>query len=70
MTSHIDLIVPATDGELQNVICDFKKCTYKKLIRALQEHSKNRRERLLRKFSYEAHKAERAKKYKLGQDSF
>ena len=34
MSSHIHLIVTAFDGELQNVIRDFKKFTSKKLIEA------------------------------------
>jgi hypothetical protein len=36
MTSHIHLIVPAFDSELQNVIRDFKQITPKKLIEAIQ----------------------------------
>nr|WP_309755318.1 transposase [Flavobacterium sp.] len=38
MTSHIHLIVTALEGELQNMIRDFKKYTSKKLIKAIQEH--------------------------------
>jgi REP element-mobilizing transposase RayT len=60
MTSHIHLIVTAFDGELPNVIRDFKKFTSKKLIEAIQEHPESRREWLLRKFNYEAQKAGRA----------
>ena len=70
MTSHIHLIVTAFDGELQNVIRDFKKFTSKKLVEAIQEHPESRREWLLRKFSYEAQKSGRAKNYKLWQDGF
>ena len=50
MSSHIHLIVTAFDGELQNVIRDFKKFTSKKLIEAIREHPESRREWLLRKF--------------------
>jgi hypothetical protein len=49
MTSHVHLIATAFDGELQNVIRDFKKDTSKKLIEAIQEHPESRREWLLKK---------------------
>ncbi len=70
MTSHIHLIVTAFDGELQNVVRDFKKFTSKKLIETIKEYPESRREWLLRKFSYEAQKSGRAKNYKLWQDGF
>ena len=70
MTSHVHLIVTAFDGELQNVIRDFKKYTSKKLIEAIQEYPESRREWLLRKFSFEAQKSGRAKNYKLWKDGF
>jgi REP element-mobilizing transposase RayT len=43
MTSHIHLIVTAFDGELQNVIRDFKKFTAKRLIEAIK-YPESRRE--------------------------
>ena len=70
MTSHIHLIVTAFDGELQNVIRDFKKFTSKKLIEVIKEYPESRREWLLRKFSFEAQKTGRAKNYKVWQDDF
>ena len=70
MTSHIHLIVTTFDGELQNVIRDFKKFTTKKIIEANKNQPESRREWLLRKFSYEAQKLKRAKNYKLWQDGF
>lgn len=70
MTSHIHLIATAFEGELPGIICDFKKFTSKKLIEAIQEHPESRREWLLRKFSYEAKKAGRAKDFKLWQDGY
>ena len=70
MSSHIHLIVTVFDGELQNVIRDFKKFTSKKLIEAIKEHPKSRREWLLRKFSFDAQKSGRAKNYKFWQDGF
>jgi REP element-mobilizing transposase RayT len=39
MSSHIHLIVTAFDGELQNVIRDFKKFTSKKTNRSYQRTS-------------------------------
>ncbi|WP_345961059.1 hypothetical protein [Flavobacterium yafengii] len=54
MTSHIHLIVTAFDGELQNVVRDFKKFTSKKLIEAIKEYPESRREWLLRKSSYDS----------------
>lgn len=51
MTSYIHLIATAFDGELQNVIRDFKKFTSKKLLEAIKDHPESRREWLLRKFS-------------------
>ena len=38
MTSHLHLIVTAFDGELQNVVRDFKKFTSKKLVAAIVAH--------------------------------
>ncbi|WP_016988927.1 hypothetical protein [Flavobacterium sp. ACAM 123] len=70
MTSHFRLIVTAFDGELQNIIRDFKKFTSKKLIEAIKENPESRREWLLRKFSSEAQKLGRAKNYKVWQDCF
>ena len=70
MTSHIHLIATAPDGELENIMRDFKKYTSKKLIAAIKEHPESRREWLLRKFSYEAQTTGRAKNYKLWQDGF
>jgi hypothetical protein len=70
MSSHIHLIVTAFDGELQNVIHDFKKFTSKKLIEAIQEHPESRRGWLLGKFSYEAQRSGRAKNYNYGKRVF
>jgi REP element-mobilizing transposase RayT len=70
MSSHIHLIVTAPDGELQNIVRDFKKFTSKKLIEAIKEYPESRREWLLRKFSFEAITTGRAKNYKLWQDGF
>ena len=44
MSSHIHLIVTVFDGELQNVVRDFKKYNSKKLIEAIKEHPESRRE--------------------------
>ena len=70
MTSHIHSIVTAFEGELQNVIRDFKKYISKKLIKAIQQHPESRREWLLKKFSFEAQKSGRATNYKLWKDGF
>jgi REP element-mobilizing transposase RayT len=70
MTNHVHLITTAAEGELQNIVRDFKKFTSKKLIEAIKEHPESRRECLLRKFSYEAKTTGRAKDYKLWQDGF
>ncbi|CAD0005215.1 REP-associated tyrosine transposase [Flavobacterium salmonis] len=70
MSSHIHLIVTAPDGELQNIVRDFKKFTSKKIIEAIKEHPESRGEWLLRKFSFEAVTTGRAKNYKLWQDGF
>ncbi len=70
MTSHIHLVVTAPDGELQNIVRDFKKFTSKKIIEAIKEHPERRREWLLRKFSYAAevrgvHPYQKLKKFKI-----
>jgi REP element-mobilizing transposase RayT len=70
MTSHIHLIVTAFDGELQNIIRDFKKFTSKKLIEAIREHPESRREWLLQKFNFEAQKTGRAKNLNYGKIVF
>jgi REP element-mobilizing transposase RayT len=70
MTSHIHLIVTAFDGELQNIIRDFKKFTSKKLIEAIRQHPESRREWLLQKFNFEAQKTGRAKNLNYGKIVF
>jgi REP element-mobilizing transposase RayT len=70
MTSHIHLIVTAFDGELQNIIRDFKKFISKKLIEAIRQHPESRREWLLQKFNFEAQKTGRAKNLNYGKIVF
>lgn len=70
MTSHIHLIVTAQDGQLQNIIRDFKKFTSKRLIEAIKEYPESRRMWLLEKFNYEAQRTGRAINYKLWRDGF
>src|SRR5690606_31085360 len=70
MSSHIHLIVTAFDGELQNVVRDFKKYTSKKLKEAIKMHPESRSKLLLRKCSFEAPKTGRAKNYELWPDCF
>jgi len=70
MTSNIHLIVSSETNKIQDIIRDFKKYTSKKLIEAIVSYNESRREWLLKKFSDEAKRANRAAKFKVWQDGF
>jgi len=70
MTNHIHLIVKSETNELQNIIRDFKSFTSKQIIQEIQLTNESRKVWMLNKFSYEAERTKRTKKYKFWQDGF
>jgi REP element-mobilizing transposase RayT len=69
MPSHIHLIAKTTGKEtLSDILRDFKKYTFKKLIEQITEEPESRREWMLEYFSHEAGKIIRNKYYKVWQD--
>jgi hypothetical protein len=64
------MIVSSRDNELQDIIRDFKKDTSKEFIKAIKAHPESRREWLLAKFSYAAHRIKKGVNYKVWKDGF
>ena len=71
MSSHIHLLVSTVDNvSLPDVIRDFKTFTSKALIQEIKDINESRREWLLNKFSFEAHRQKRGGEYKVWKDGF
>lgn len=69
MSSHIHLICRVKEPyKLSNVLRDFKKYTSKELTKTISIIAESRKEWLLDKFSFEARRTGRAKKYKVWKD--
>ena len=70
MSNHLHLIVKAQNGNLQDIVRDYKRFTNLELIKAIRENTESRKVWLLRKFEYEAKQINRNNKYKIWQDGF
>ena len=70
MTNHIHLIISAVDGNLSDIIRDFKKFTSKEVIKEIEVSNESRKVWMLNKFSFEADRTKRGAKYKFWQDGF
>ncbi len=51
MSNHIHMIVQASDGELSNLLRDFKKFTAKTILDKIQTEPESRREWMLERFA-------------------
>ncbi|NQX85928.1 MAG: transposase [Flavobacteriaceae bacterium] len=69
MSSHT-YIISSYDNELQDIIRDFKKYTYKEFVKAIKAYPESRREWLLAKFSYAAKRIKKGPNYKVWKDGF
>ena len=70
MSNHIHLIITtkSDDGNISDIIRDFKKHTSKEIARAIQTVGESRKEWLLNAMSKEAQRIGRAAHYKLWKD--
>ena len=71
MSNHFHAIVSCEQGtDLVTTIRDFKKFTSKEIIRLIKSIRESRREWLLNKFSYEAHRVQRGQDYILWKEGY
>lgn len=69
MSNHMHLICRIREpNTLSDFLRDFKKFTSKQFIKVMNEIGESRRDWLLYKFAYEAHRRGRAKNYKVWKD--
>jgi len=67
MSNHIHLIVQATDGNLSDLIRDFKKYTAKSILDKIQTEPESRREWMLERFKKATETHHRNKNYQFWQ---
>ena len=63
MSNHIHMIVQASDGELSNLLRDFKKFTAKTILEKIENEPKSRRECMLERFAKAPESHSRHKNY-------
>jgi REP element-mobilizing transposase RayT len=69
MSNHVHLICRVNaPGKMSEFLRDFKKFTSKRFIMVINEIGESRREWLLKKFAFEAHRIGRAINYKIWKD--
>jgi len=69
MPSHLHMIVAAEgDGNLSDILRDFKKFTSKEIVRLIQEEPESRREWMLDKFEFAGRYNPKIRNYKFWQD--
>ena len=69
MSSHVHIVCRVNEpGNLSDVVRDFKKFTSKEFINIMDEIGESRKEWLLKRFSFEAQRAGRAKNFKIWKD--
>ena len=69
MPSHLHLIIAAKDdGNLSDILRDFKKFTSKEIVRLIQEEPESRREWMLDKFKFAGKYNPKITNYKFWQD--
>ena len=70
MSNHLHLVARANPPfRLSDVIRDLKKFTSKKIVDIMQVNNESRKEWMLHKFEFAAHKTGRAEHFKVWQDS-
>ena len=65
MSNHIHMVVQSNNGELSNLIRDFKKFTATKILEKIQSEPESRREWILERFKLAAESHTRNKNYPL-----
>lgn len=65
MSNHVHLLARSGNGNLSDIIRDFKRHTSKHIIKAIEETEESRREWLLMIFRYAARKHKRNNKYQV-----
>ncbi len=68
MSSHLHMVVKATDNNLPEIMRDFKKHTAREIIKNIKEEPESRREWLLRAFEGAGKNLKRITNYKFWQD--
>lgn len=68
MSSHLHMVVKATDNNLPEIMRDFKKHTAREIIKNIKEEPESRREWLLRAFKGAGKNLKRITNYKFWQD--
>jgi len=63
MSNHIHIIIQSEEGELSNLIRDFKKHTAKEILKSIKEKPESRREWMLERFSKATDSHSRNKTY-------
>ena len=63
MSNHIHMVVQSNNGELSNLIRDFKKFTATKILEKIQSEPESRREWILERFKLAAESHTRNKNY-------
>jgi REP element-mobilizing transposase RayT len=67
MSNHIDMIVQSSDGELSDLLRDFKKFTATKIIEKIKTEPESRREWMLERFKLAAESHTRNKNHQFWQ---
>lgn len=67
MTNHIHLIIQSKDGQLSDLIRDFKKYTSKNIVLAIQNNPESRREWMLERFAKATETHSRNKNFQFWQ---
>jgi REP element-mobilizing transposase RayT len=67
MSNHIHMVVQSGDGELSDLLRDFKKFTSKEIVKTIQEEPESRREWMLERFKLATESHSRNKNYQFWQ---
>jgi REP element-mobilizing transposase RayT len=67
MSNHIHMVVQSGNGELSDLLRDFKKFTSKEILKTIQEEPESRREWMLERFKLATDSHSRNKNYQFWQ---
>jgi REP element-mobilizing transposase RayT len=67
MSNHIYMIIQSSDGELSNLLRDFKKFTAKTILNKIQTDTESRREWMLERFAKATESHSRNKNFQFWQ---
>ena len=65
MSNHIHLIANSPEGHLSDILRDFKKFTAKNIIENIQDSNESRRNWMLNRFQFNAHRHSRNENYQM-----